>query len=123
MLPLDFKNRKLFKVTKWSGGSEQDDGKMEVEQVDSLDTADIVASVDRYCGLYHNLMLDIDGPAALVPSSTAGHSHLYIEAAMTWENYAKLLDVLADCGIIERGYADASKARGFTALRLPWVRK
>lgn len=71
----------------------------------------------------HAPVLDIDIPATLVPSSTEGHSHLYLDVAMTWTQYCKLLDLLSEVGIIEEGYRNASIARGFTAARLPWVKK
>lgn len=71
----------------------------------------------------HKPVLDIDLPVTLIPSSTPGHFHLFIDKAMTWENYAKLMDVLAEVGILESGYVNASKDRGFTAVRVPWVKK
>jgi hypothetical protein len=71
----------------------------------------------------HAPVLDIDIPHTLVPSSTPGHSHLYLDVEMTWAQYERLLEVLADVGIIEKGYYLASQARGFTAARLPWIKK
>jgi hypothetical protein len=71
----------------------------------------------------HTLMLDLDVPAVLIPSSTPGHSHLYVDFAIPWDRYEKLLRALADCGIVEPGYVFASIERKHTALRLPWVRK
>lgn len=71
----------------------------------------------------HMVMLDLDMPAHLVPSSTPGHSHLYIEAVMDWPRYEALLWALAEAGVIERGYAEVSIKRQATFLRLPWVRK
>jgi hypothetical protein len=71
----------------------------------------------------HTLVLDIDVPAVLVPSSTPGHSHLFIDVAMGWPAYSKLLDVLAEVGVVQPGYVSASVARGYTSVRLPWVRK
>jgi hypothetical protein len=71
----------------------------------------------------HAPTLDIDLPCMLVESSTPGHYHLYIDKAMPWEDYARLLNVLADVGIIERGYADASLRRGASFLRRPGVTK
>lgn len=71
----------------------------------------------------HKVALDLDLPAKLIPSGTEGHFHLYIDKVMTWENYKKLLEVLAEVGIIESGYAGASIRRGFTTLRLPWHKK
>lgn len=71
----------------------------------------------------HKLILDLDHPAMLIPSTTPGHSHLYVDVEISWERYAALLLALAEAGVIERGYADASLARGFTSVRLPWVKK
>lgn len=72
---------------------------------------------------YHKPVLDIDFPAALIPSSTEGHFHLYLDKELTWDNYVELLKVLAKCGIIEQGYANASIDRTHTSARLPWVKK
>lgn len=72
---------------------------------------------------YHAVLLDLDVPAWLVPSTRPGHSHLYIDVAVPEEKYFALLDALADCGVIESGYANASKKKGGTFLRLPWVKK
>jgi hypothetical protein len=69
------------------------------------------------------LMIDIDVPAYLIPSSTRGHSHLYIDKDMDKEEWLALLIALRNAGIIEHGYAGASIQRGYTALRLPWVSK
>jgi hypothetical protein len=71
----------------------------------------------------HYVMLDIDMDAALVPSTTPGHHHLYINKTMKWDDYELLLYVLADCGIISQGYYEASVEKKCTALRLPDVKK
>ena len=71
----------------------------------------------------HKVILDIDMNAALIPSSTDGHFHLYIDKELTWSKYEKLLTVLAEVGIIEKGYAGVSKSRKHTAARLPWIKK
>jgi hypothetical protein len=72
---------------------------------------------------FHRPILDLDMDAHLVPSSSAAHHHLYLDKVLKWSDYVKLLDVLAELGIIEPGYRDASIAREFTAVRLPWVAK
>lgn len=70
----------------------------------------------------HYPVLDLDLEARLVPSSTRGHFHLYLDGlALEWDVYVRLLDALADTGVIERGYAEASKARGQTLVRVPGV--
>lgn len=71
----------------------------------------------------HKVLLDLDVPAYLVPSSTEGNSHLYIDVECSQRDYFDLLDALAKCGVIEHGYRSASQKRGATALRLPWVKK
>jgi hypothetical protein len=71
----------------------------------------------------HRPVLDLDLPARLVPSSTPGHFHLYLDVQVPHSTYMTLLLALSAAGIIERGYCDASRERGYTAVRLPWVRK
>ena len=70
------------------------------------------------------VMFDVDIPMVVIPSTTPGHNHVYFPNTHVSKNELfNVLDALASAGIVERGYAEASKARGFTALRLPWVRK
>lgn len=72
---------------------------------------------------YHYPILDIDYEAKLIPSTSPGHYHLYLDKAVTWESYNRLLTALAECGIIQAGFANASKQRGYSAVRLPHVKK
>lgn len=113
---------KKFLVRYWANSSSdpQQDGRFEVPTVEY---ANVVSShVDGSNGL-HRPVLDLDIPAELVASSTPGHSHLYIDHLLTWENYQKLLDALVEAGIIEHGFVATSKKRGSTMVRLPWVHK
>ena len=71
----------------------------------------------------HAPVLDIDFGAHLVPSSTPGHFHLYLNKAMTWRKYRRLLRALGRAGILEPGYVKASLRRGYSAARKPGVRK
>ncbi len=71
----------------------------------------------------HAPVIDIDVPHALVPSSTPGKGHLYLDVPMSTEKLMQLLKVMADVGVVEHGYYAASRARGFSAVRLPWVKK
>ena len=94
-----------------------------------LDIANVAAS--NYLGYagfdmgddWHRPVLDLDMPAKLIPSSTPGHFHLFIDHPMKWETYEKLLEALAAAGVLEDGYVRASIARKHTAVRLPWIRK
>lgn len=88
-------------------------------QVVSSELADYLG---RKNGL-HAPVLDIDMPAFLVPSSTPGHSHLYIDRAMTWRQYKRLLKTMASVGVLEKGYVKASLARGHSDVRVPWLKK
>lgn len=71
----------------------------------------------------HRPAIDIDVPARLIPSSTPGHHHLYLDVDCTWEQYEALLKALNACGIVETGYVLAALERKATFVRLPWVKK
>lgn len=107
----------------------------EVEIPDHPDLADVVTSWEPtpygFGGIpgsdspqaTHRPVLDIDFPAELIPSSTPGHFHLYLDKPMTWRKYEALLEALAKAGLIERGFANASIERGFSAARIPGIKK
>lgn len=73
----------------------------------------------------HAPVLDLDGiRPRLVPSSTEGNFHLYLDGvSCSWEDYEELLVALAKCGIIEEGYMRASIERKATFVRKPGVTK
>ena len=91
------------------------------DEASSIESAELIASVTKKGT--HRPLLDLDIPVVFIPSSTPGHGHLYIDKEMPWKDYQKLLNCLADLDIIEHGYRGASLARGYSALRLPWVKK
>ena len=103
------------------GTTEEDTYDGEHAPVENIEAAHIILSADDD-GM-HRPVLDIDFPAALIPSSTPGHFHLYLDKQMNFATYVILLDALAAAGVIEKGYASVSKARGYTSARLPWVKK
>ncbi len=72
---------------------------------------------------FHAPVLDLDFPAMLIPSTTPGHFHLYLDTYIPHDKYMDLLDALAEARIIESGYSAASQKNGFTAVRAPWVKK
>jgi hypothetical protein len=102
-----------------SGRFDTDD-KEYAQVITSLVARDAGLPVDKQ---HHKVVLDLDLPAQLIPSSTEGHFHLYIDKEMPWDVYVRLLTALAAAGIIEQGYLSASLERGLTAVRLPWVKK
>lgn len=71
----------------------------------------------------HKPVLDIDMPVKIFESTTPGHFHLFIDKEMSWEDYCKLMNVMAEVGILEQGYVKASIARQYSAIRLPWIKK
>ena len=93
------------------------------EQVDSLDAANIITSKLLAPGDKHIPIFDIDLPIYVLPSRTAGHSHLYINKEVTWEQLKAIMEAFVAAGIVEEGYQMASEKHGFTSLRLPWIKK
>ena len=71
----------------------------------------------------HTPMVDLDIPTALLPSSTPGHHHLYLDLPMTWRAYRRLLKALWKAGAIEKSYYTAAKRDRATHLRPPWAKK
>lgn len=72
----------------------------------------------------HRPVLDIDIPVRLVPSSTQGHGHLYLDTdPMSWDDYQELLGALAKAGIISDDYKAHSVRNGMTLVRPPHHRK
>jgi hypothetical protein len=71
----------------------------------------------------HMPTLDIDHPAMLSPSSSAGHSHLFIDVAMSWRAYRRVLRALYLGGVIGRNAYWRSLDRGSSFVRPPGVYK
>lgn len=68
-------------------------------------------------GHLHAPVIDLDLPAMLVPSATPGHHHLYLDVGMPWDDLVKLLNVMAEVGLVQPGYVAAAIARGATDVR------
>lgn len=72
----------------------------------------------------HAPVLDIDhAPVRVVPSSTPGHSHLYIDVAMSWRRYRKLLKALMKARIIDRDFYQLSIDERASFVRRPGLNK
>lgn len=99
------------------------DGNEERVSAPLVDSDVISSELTGFVPGTHAPCIDIDVPIRVVESSTPGHSHLYIDVAMTWVKYEALLQALVDAGLVEIGYLKVSRFRGGTHLRLPWVRK
>ena len=71
----------------------------------------------------HRPVLDIDFPARLVPSTTPGHFHLYLEVALEEAEYMELLQALGKARVLSSFYARASRTRKQSFCRPEWVKK
>lgn len=91
--------------------------------VGTIDEATAVTSEAADRAGFHYPVIDVDFPVEAIPSSTPGHTHLYIGVPMPWETFIKLLQAMADALVVEQGYVDASVRRAAAHLRLPWIRK
>jgi hypothetical protein len=90
------------------------------------ETANLVTSVawrSNQGTPIHYPLIDIDMDAALLPSSTKGHHHLYIKQGMSWEAYEKLLVALVEAGIVQYGVLNNARKNKYTSLRMPHVKK
>lgn len=67
----------------------------------------------------HAPVIDLDWPCRLVPSSTPGHFHLYIDCEVNSGAYFDMLDAMARAGVVEEGYANVSRERGASFVRKP----
>lgn len=97
-------------------------GKAENRPVVPVGDATVVTSQTVYSDL-HYPVIDLDFPARLIPSSTQGHYHLYLDTPVDWGKFVAVLEAMVDAGLVEGGYVEASKERGHTCVRLPWVGK
>lgn len=106
-----------------SGTTDYSSEPMPREVTTDLLEATVISSVSTDDPDVHYPVLDIDVRAHLVPSSTSGHTHLYLDHPLTPDQLWKLCDVMAEVGILEPGYVSACKERGYTSVRLPWIKK
>lgn len=106
------------------------------KEVDNLDEANVATSLVKgdeplisegrttyRWDMLHKPVIDIDLPIKVLPSTTEGHFHLFIDKEMTWDHYRDFLCALASVGIVEQKYVNATIDRGFSAVRLPWIKK
>jgi hypothetical protein len=124
-------------VEQWTVNSEEPE---DLEKNDSppladLNEANVVTSENPYYEeinkirgddsyTYKHLpVFDLDCRHSYIPSTTPGHGHLFLDVSLTQEEFEKLLKVLAEVGILDHGYVNASLRRGYSAVRLPWIRK
>ena len=66
----------------------------------------------------HYPVIDFDFPIAVTPSRTPGHYHLYIEKAVPYEQYMKLLIALYEAGLQGKGNLAQMDRGGATYARI-----
>jgi hypothetical protein len=71
----------------------------------------------------HAPAIDIDLPCRLVPSTTLGCFHLYIDHPTSWFRYRVMLWAMWKAGFVQKGYYKVSVKRKNTFLRMPGVKK
>lgn len=117
--------RKMRHVEDWQEDSSVPLEKMGTDSPPSADltSANIVTSEAAALPGVHRPVLDIDINHVYVPSSTEGHGHLYLNLDVDHAKWEQLMTTLYECGIIQEGYYQASLNRGYSAVRVPWVKK
>jgi hypothetical protein len=73
--------------------------------------------------MWHTPIIDLDMDATLVPSSTPGHHHLYIDKKLTYEQYRRLIEVMYEVALVEYGILCQIQSDKRTIARLPGVKK
>lgn len=120
--------RRVESLNQTEGYSEHDGPRVEVDDIDQANVATSRTIPDTlghigFDGELHRPVIDIDMPAWLFESSTPGHHHLVIDRQMPFDDLVKLLRVMAEVGIVEPGFVAATERRGYSSMRLPWVKK
>lgn len=71
----------------------------------------------------HCPVIDIDHRVYILPSTTPGNSHLYIDKDISWDGYKKILDAFLEVGLIQKAWYDDAIACKMSFVRPPWVSK
>lgn len=125
---IDFYSRKFRRAIVWakdSADAGQIWAKSTGEECGLQADAEIVTSEigSGWRAGMHAPVIDLDMAHHYEPSTTPGHGHLYLNQAMSFEAMTEILDVLAKHGVVQSGFRDATKQRGWAAVRTPWTRK
>lgn len=69
------------------------------------------------------MRIELGVPAYLLPSSTAGHHHAYIDVEMKWRPYRALCKAMASVGLLEEAFVDLTISHGMSMLIRPGLTK
>lgn len=89
---------------------------------ENLDEANVISSKVKGT-TRHKVIIDLDFDAALLPSSTPGHHHLYLDKELTAPQMEQLIYCLYEVGIIAQGNINQWHRFKALFLRLPWIKK
>lgn len=70
-------------------------------------------------GDHHVLVLDIEHSVEVVRTNKAGHHHVYINKSMPWEKYVKIIEAMADAGVVDEQWATQALTQGYAHASLP----
>lgn len=123
MIQLKLNGRKRIRLKKFAekGDYGTKITKRDFTEVEKDEDCNLISSLCED-GL-HRPVIDFDFPCQLIPSSTDGHYHLYIDKEMGWNEYEMLLEVLVRVGLVEQGYYNSALKHCQTYVRPPWVKK
>jgi hypothetical protein len=108
-------HRRKYKIEKLA---EQDLDEEVLVEVETNMTADLLSS-EGWTDNIHWPVFDLDFDAALIPSKTPGHFHLYLEKALTWQKYRRLLRAFHKAGLLNDGWYKLVIKRKKGTLFLP----
>lgn len=81
------------------------------------------AQLEEYEAGVSPIVLPLSVPARIVPSSTAGHFHFYIDHEMEWLVYKQLLTALYRAGVIGEDFYGMSVEWKVSFLLMPGLTK
>ena len=113
----------LQSYRKFNVGVLDDNSENPIENHDIIEGGEPNVTISSYTPNSHNIHIDLDCDHLYVPSSTPGHGHLYIPNSLSLDHYIQFTRVLMDAGVVGTGWYDALVTRGYSTLRLPWVKK
>lgn len=113
--------RRLFKIGKFADTYGTFEDRKDVTTDSCL--PNIISSLISSTGERHMPVIDIDFPCYVIPSSTPGHFHLYLDKEISWQDYEFVLFSMKRAGLIDPGFYDESVRKRQTFARLPWIKK